>query len=226
MHDDHKKIPGFDPDGYYSSHLALGDLNSLPALIRGHQYKWTSQGTVEYEVRKDRPNKSIATSMNPILFEVGMPKNILASPINGAQLDTGIVNFELRFNDIIQPPMPPFKIIQFDENHNIKDYTPRKVNEYGLIQVSKYKDFRENIMAKGHVIQINESEYYNQDVDNRMLNSAGLMNALYANIHFEGRFTDTATYYWRFGWYINPDALPTETISFISLLMIFIISLQ
>lgn len=199
-------IPGWDPDAFYSSHLALCDLASLPLLTRGHSYSWTTTGAKMTYFRKP----TLSTVMTPVAFKVGMPAPAPNSPSSGSQVDTGIVSFNMRFDDIPPSSLPPFKIVQIIDG-NIINYTSRSVNEFGVIQVSKNKTFSEVLFAKGIQLQFNENDFYDDEVNKvRVLNSAKLNSQLYADVNFTGRFVDTATYYWRLGWYNNPDAIPSE----------------
>ena len=60
-------------------------------------------------------------------------------------------------------------------------------------------------------LQFNEDDFYESNSSKtRRLDGAKLISQLYADLNFQGRFTDTATYYWRLGWYNNPDAIPAE----------------
>lgn len=205
-------VSGWDADAFYSSHLALNDLKSMPTLLRGHRYTWSST-----DIKMVYFNKPvISASMTPVEFTVGMQAPLLNAPIGGASVDTGIVDFNLKFNNVSESILPPFKIFQI-ENKEIIEYAPRKVNEYGVIQVSKSESFNDNLMAKGIHLQFNEDDFYeNNGTKTRRLDAAKLSSELYKDLNFEGRFTDTATYYWRLGWYNNPDAIPAE-VSLLSL---------
>lgn len=201
-----RAIPGWDEDGFYSSHLALNDLKSLPTLTRGHSYTWGSRDTRMKFFKKP----DVSASMVPVGFTVGMQAPIPNAPIGGVSVDTGLVQFNLKFSDVSGSILPPFKIFQI-ENREIVEYPARKVNEYGVIQVSKSKSFTNNLMAKGIQLKFNEDDFYIKDnTKTRKLDIAALTNLLYADLNFEGRFTDTATYYWRLGWYKNPDLIPDE----------------
>ncbi|MBK6817452.1 MAG: hypothetical protein IPG82_18845 [Saprospiraceae bacterium] len=199
-------VSGWDADAFYSSHLALNDLKSMPTLLRGHSYTWSST-----DMKMVYFNKPVlSASMAPVEFTVGMQAPLLNAPIGGASVDTGTVDFNLKFNSVSESILPPFKIFQI-ENNEIIDYAPRQVNEYGVIQVSKSKSFTDNLMSKGIHLQFNEDDFYeNNGTNTRRLDAAKLSSELYKDLNFEGRFTDTATYYWRLGWYNNPDAIPAE----------------
>jgi hypothetical protein len=199
--------PGWDSDAFYSSHLALGDLANLPLLTRGHTYSWITTGTSMEYFRKP----ALSAFMTPLSFTVGMQAPLPNSPIGGERVDTGKVRFNLKFSDISGATLPPFKIVQIIDD-KIISYEDRRVNEYGVLQVSKDKSFSAPIYAEGIHLQFDEDDFYDSPVENvRKLNSSKLNSQLYADLNFEGRFTDSATYYWRLGWYKNPDVLPNES---------------
>ena len=190
-----------DPTGYFSSHIALTDFNNPTTYERGKSYFWKALGNIKYK------RKLIQFEMEDVSYVVGMPSMIVSSPESGSVIGPGLINLTAIHDKIPSNPLPPFKIMQII-NDESQQYAEMVVDEKAIIQISKYRDFREIIHAKASAINTTDLNYF--DEDDRTYDLSAFINTVYTPISMDAMLEETGVYHWRVGWLKSPESATNE----------------
>lgn len=93
-------------------------------------------------------------------------------------------------------------------NDESQQYAEMVVDEKAIIQISKYRDFREIIHAKASAINTTDLNYF--DEDDRTYDLSAFINTVYTPISMDAMLEETGVYHWRVGWLKSPESATNE----------------
>lgn len=203
----------FQVSEYESTHLPVSKLEgSAPEdwdtrniFDKGKSYEWKSDITLSFANSSPPSLSNVTTrqSFTPIQkFGYGMTKPILIKPENGIEVEAGEINFIFKKGTAPQMLIPPFAIVQ--ANNNVVSRYNGRIFEACVLEISKSNSFDNDA-----VIFRSEKVNLNKDLVEiaQEGNLSSTLEELYGEKIFSHSITEIGTYYWRVKWLKIPDAI-------------------
>ncbi|MBK8699347.1 MAG: hypothetical protein IPN29_07275 [Saprospiraceae bacterium] len=188
-----------DPESFYSSRIAVGDYQNMPALMHGREYSFVTKGRMEHN-----SGKKFTYNTGLIQFNYGMPKVKLTYPVGGQVLSPGNVSFTTIHDQVPESPLPPFKLKQIIGKETY-EYPSLEVEEMAVLQVSKSILFDTIVYAAQRQINAIDDQYVLSDT--RKYDMPRFVSDVYSDFEFNRVFEDNITYFWRLAWAKIPSSM-------------------
>lgn len=159
---------------------------------------------------------------------IGMPKPVLLSPANNAEISPGSIEFRFETGNIPTNPLPPFKILKIEGMQD--PISPGlNVKEKCVLQVATENTFRPENILHCRLKKIQNEPYDNRtsyDEDNpqfqtmgslydntpqRLFDESHFLSNVYKEMNHSFDLNAEQTLYWRVVWLKDPDSHNTLT---------------
>ncbi len=192
--------PGFEDAGdELASLIPTYDINETNALVRGGQYNWSAEVTLE-----EGDNKDSKFSINPQKFVVGMPKPRQVSPAPDTAMSPGDIKFRWKTAGKQSSRITPkFQLVHIKEDKSVESAVLGDVHEHWVLEVFKSNDKdRDNLVQQFHDKLDITPEIMGAS---RLFDLERFEEVIYGNLEHTFNMTEEGNYWWRIAWLRNPD---------------------